>query len=57
MSRLRTVLGAVGILLGAIGALLESQPLVWIAIGMVGAAIVLRMVARAPTGQGTGGPP
>ena len=46
MSRLRMVLAAVGFPLAAAGVLLDDTRLVWGAIGVLGLALALRLVAR-----------
>lgn len=46
MSQLRIGLGAIGVILGAIGALRDDRALVWVAIGAVASAVALRMLAR-----------
>ena len=47
MSRLKQVLGLLGMLAGVAGIALQNRSLVWIAIGFLGASIVARMLVSA----------
>jgi hypothetical protein len=44
VSRLKQVLGLLGMLAGVAGIALQNRSLVWIAIGFLGASIVARML-------------
>ena len=44
MTRLKQVLGILGMIAGVAGIALQNRSLVWIAIGFLGASIVARML-------------
>jgi hypothetical protein len=56
---MRVGVAVVGGLLAVAGIVLESPAIVWVAIGVLGVAFVLRFVAERPSrsGQGDGGNP
>lgn len=52
------VLAAIGLALGLTGMALDSRPMVWIAVGLLGAAFLLRFLERrAPAGRADADPP
>lgn len=56
--RIKAVLAAIGLALGLSGMALESRPLVWIAVGLLGAAFLLRFLEpRVPADRADADPP